>query len=134
MPLSTAKLLRTLLVRLGAPLPLALSCLPQDDLSSYSRARTSESEALAPAPQGSDGGAAAPGNGANEPSASPDEGAGVDATLPSDAGGALMPDASLPLDAGPDAGSPDAGGAVPPSGTPLVDGGGSLGPDGDAGS
>ena len=100
MPLSTAKLHQSLLLRVGAALTLLCSCLPEDDLASYSRAWTSEPETLLPGPAG-DGGALPTGADAGEPTQPP--GAIPSAPRPpvNDAG-APRSDAGEPLDAGPD--------------------------------
>lgn len=127
MPLSTANFHRTLLVRLGAALTLVCACLPQDDLASYSRAWTSEPEALLPAPT-SDGGLLQPpassdaGELTRPPSTSPGE-----PSPAADDAGTRAADAGAPLDAGSDA-AVEAVDASPPAPleetSPLTDGGG----------
>jgi hypothetical protein len=100
---STAKSHRALFARVGAPLVLVWACLPEDDLQSYSRAWTSEPEALLPAPPAvADGGAALP---SVDAGASPSPGSMPSPPGPPGADDAGVPraDAGVPLDAGPDA-------------------------------
>jgi hypothetical protein len=113
------------LLRIGAALTLVCACLPEDDLASYSRAWTSEPEALLPAPTG-DGGVLPPslssdaGELPSPPSASPGE-----PSPAADDAGARAADAGEPLDAGPDAagGVVDAGSPASEQTSPLADGG-----------
>ena len=126
MALSTAKLHRALLLRLVAPLSIVCACLPQDDLASYSRAWTSEPEALQPAPPtDADGGSLPAESDAGEPSSSPGE---TPSPPEADDAGA-QPDAVAPLDTGPDAALDAADADLPAREAPL-DGGASS----DAGS
>lgn len=129
MRVSTTSFQRALFAGLVATLSLSWACLPQDDLASYSRAWTSEPEALTPATmEPGDGGAPTPGDAASAPTGGdvPGAGAGSGATPDIDAGPVL--DASVPLDAGPDAAGVDAGGAAGGA-EPSIDAG-----DGDAGT
>jgi len=124
-PLSRAKVHHALLVRLGAPLTLICACLPEDDLASYSRAWTSEPEALLPAPA-ADSGALPPGSDAGAPPSPPSPDPGQPSSVPDDDAGAARPDAGEPLDAGVEAADASAP-AAPEQPPPLADGG--LSPD-----
>lgn len=113
MPLSPAKRRHALLLRLAAALALLCSCLPEDDLASYSRAWTSEPEALlptSPAPARDAGApedasdAAAPGDVSASPSEAPKE----------DDAGVPREDAAEPLDGGADAALEVADSSAPP--------------------
>jgi hypothetical protein len=113
---SPAKYHRAFFLRLGLTLSLVWACLPEDDLASYSRAWTSEPDALQPA-TAADGGALPLGADAGELPTAPGSAVG-EMPAASDAG-AAQTDASTPLDAGADAGAELADASAPASQLPL---------------
>jgi hypothetical protein len=121
--LTTAMTQRRTLLGLTGSLSLALACLPEDDLSTYSRAWSNQPGAPATVMAELPDAAAAPRDNGG-PSGPPGDGRGTDGASPPDAGGidASLPDAGAPPDAGSGPAVSDDAGSVVPAETP-VDGG-----------